>query len=172
MVSSLLAPYDATWPAEFEAEAARIERACEGLPIRLEHIGSTAVRGLSAKPIIDILAGVPPRAKRADYVTAIKGIGYEHLGSHGVPGRDYFRRGTPRSHHVHLVSWSSAVWKEHLAFRDWLREHPETREEYEVLKRELAQTFADDRTGYQEAKGAFIRSVVRGAGDAAATGGS
>jgi GrpB-like predicted nucleotidyltransferase (UPF0157 family) len=156
-----LAPYDEHWPAEFEAEAERIERVCAGLPLRLEHVGSTAVPGLSAKPIIDILAGVPPRARRRDYVVALTGIGYEHLGAHGIPGRDYFRRGIPRSHHVHLVSWSSTFWKEQLLFRDWLRAHPERRREYEVLKRELALTFAADRRGYGEAKGAFVRSVVR-----------
>jgi GrpB-like predicted nucleotidyltransferase (UPF0157 family) len=156
-----LAPYDPSWPAEFEAEAARIERACEDLEIRLEHIGSTAVPGLSAKPIIDILAGVPPRARRKQYVTAIKGIGYEHLGSYGIAGRNYFRRGSPRSHHVHLVSRSSAFYREHVAFRDWLRSYPDSRQEYEMLKRELARTFADDPRRYQDAKGTFIRSVVR-----------
>jgi GrpB-like predicted nucleotidyltransferase (UPF0157 family) len=156
-----IASYDSLWPAEFEAEASRIERACEGLEIRIEHIGSTAVPGLSAKPIIDILVGVPPRTRRGDYVSAIKGIGYEHLGSHGIAGRDYFRRGTPRSHHVHLVSWSSAFFREHLAFRDWLRTHPDAMQEYEVLKRELARTFADDARGYQDAKGTFIRRCVR-----------
>jgi len=156
-----LVPHDPLWAAEFEAEAARIERVCDDLEIRLEHVGSTAIPGVAAKPIIDILAGVPARAPRRDYVTAIKGIGYEHLGAHGVPGRDYFRRGSPRSHHVHLVSWSSAFWREQLAFRDWLRAHPETAAEYDALKRELARRHADDRKRYQEEKGPFIRSVVR-----------
>ncbi|HYD51945.1 MAG TPA: GrpB family protein [Gemmatimonadaceae bacterium] len=159
----LLVPSDPTWPAEFEAEAARIERACDDLEVRLEHIGSTAVPGLLAKPVIDILAGVPPRARRREYVVALRGIGYEHLGAHGIAGRDYLRRGSPRSHHVHLVSWSSAFWREHLAFRDWLRAHPETAAEYEILKRELARRAeleADPRL-YQEEKGPFVRSVVR-----------
>lgn len=156
-----LLAYDALWPREFEAEADRIARACDGLPIRLEHIGSTAVPGLSAKPVIDILAGVPPRAARAPYIAALTPLGYEHLGANGVPGRDYFRRGVPRSHHVHMVSWSSAVWHDHLLFRDSLRANPDVAREYAALKRELAAAFPDDSRRYSEGKGPFIKSVLR-----------
>jgi len=156
-----LAPYDSLWPLEFDAEADRIVRACDDLPIRLEHIGSTAVPGLSAKPIIDILAGVPPRAPRAPYIAALVSLGYEHLGAYGVPGRDYFRRGAPRTHHVHMFSWSSKAWHEQLLFRDYLRAHPDVAQEYATLKRDLAVTFADDRRRYVEEKGPFIKSVLR-----------
>jgi len=160
-----LVPYDVLWPREFEAEAARIEQACDELPIVLEHIGSTSVPGLSAKPIIDILAGVPANADRGPYIAALRQIGYEHRGTNGLPGREYFVRGTPRSHHVHLVSRSSALWRDHLRFRDWLRTHPETAREYEILKRQLAITFADDRRQYTDAKGPFIRAVLREAAE-------
>jgi GrpB-like predicted nucleotidyltransferase (UPF0157 family) len=156
-----IAQYDPLWPREFEAEADRIIRACDDLPILLEHIGSTAVPGLSAKPIVDILAGVPPREPRAPYIAALVSIGYEHLGAYGVPGRDYFRRGSPRTHHVHMFSWSSAAWKDHILFRDYLRAHPDVAQEYAVLKRELAATFADDRQRYTEEKSPFIKSVLR-----------
>src|SRR5262245_18064250 len=105
---------------EYAAEADRIERAVHELPVRLEHIGSTAVPGLSAKPIIDILAGVPPRTDRQPYVEALKQICFDHLGANGVPGRDFFRRGSPRSHHVHMITWNSPLWKEWLMFRDFL----------------------------------------------------
>jgi GrpB-like predicted nucleotidyltransferase (UPF0157 family) len=155
-----LVPYDPTWPLAFEAEAERIERACAGLVIRLEHVGSTSVPGLSAKPIIDILAGRPPQAKVAPYVAALKQAGYEHKGPYGIPGREYFRRGTPRSHHVHLVSWSSTLWHEHLLFRDHLRAHPDVARAYEALKRDLAGS-AMERSDYTDAKGPFIRSVLR-----------
>jgi GrpB-like predicted nucleotidyltransferase (UPF0157 family) len=169
-----IAPYDPQWPAEFTAEEARILDACRGLPIRLEHIGSTSVPGLDAKPVIDILAGCPPRASRAEYVAALRQIGYEHKGAFGIPGRNYFRRGSPRSHHVHMVSWSSAFWHRQLAFRDALRTDASLRREYAVLKRELARTFADDVERYASAKGPFIASVLRqiqqhaGVGDNAA----
>jgi GrpB-like predicted nucleotidyltransferase (UPF0157 family) len=162
-----LVPYDDLWPREFEAEADRLIRACDDLPMRVEHIGSTAVPGLFAKPIIDILVGVPPRDSRAPYIAALVAIGYEHLGAHGVPGRDYFRRGAPRSHHVHMVSWSSALWRDHLAFRDYLRAHPAVAQEYTVLKRELAAAFPDDARKYSEEKAPFINATLRAAESAA-----
>jgi GrpB-like predicted nucleotidyltransferase (UPF0157 family) len=156
-----IAPYDPQWPAEYAAEEARIVGACRGLPIRLEHVGSTAVPGLDAKPIIDILAGCPPRANRAHYVAALRQLGYEHKGAFGIPGRNYFRRGSPRSHQVHMVSWSSGFWRDQLAFRDALRADPGIRQEYATLKRDLARLNADDVERYASAKGPFIRSVVR-----------
>ena len=147
----------------FDAEAHRIEDACAGLQIRLEHIGSTSIPGMSAKPVIDILAGRPPKARPTAYIAALRQLGYEHKGGFGVPGREYFRRGSPRSHHVHLVSWSSSVWEEHLLFRDRLRADAALARDYEAVKRELAIAYADDRRGYTDAKGPFIRSVIRAA---------
>jgi GrpB-like predicted nucleotidyltransferase (UPF0157 family) len=161
MICSVIVPYDPLWPEEFRVEAQRIERACDDLEIRLEHIGSTSVPGLSAKPIIDIAAGVPSRADRTPFIQSLKELGYEHLGAYGIPGRDYFRRGSPRSHHVHMVSWSSAVWREHLLFRDALRGNATLRLEYEALKRQLALTHAGDRASYQAEKGPFIQAVLR-----------
>jgi GrpB-like predicted nucleotidyltransferase (UPF0157 family) len=158
----LLLPYDPLWPLEFDAEAARIRRACDALPLRLEHIGSTSIPGLSAKPIIDILAGCPPREPREPYIAAIRQLGYEHKGAYGIPGRDYFRRGSPRSHHVHLFSWSSDAWRDHVRFRDALRADPALMREYDTLKRELAAAFANDGRKYTDAKGPFIRAALRG----------
>ena len=145
----------------FEAEAERIEDACAGLAIRLEHIGSTSVPGLSAKPVIDILAGRPPRSPTEPYIAAIRQLGYEHKGAFGVPGREYFRRGSPRSHHVHLVSWSSAVWEEHLLFRELLRSNPAMARDYEAVKRDLAIAYANDRRAYTDGKGPFIKAAIR-----------
>jgi GrpB-like predicted nucleotidyltransferase (UPF0157 family) len=146
----------------FEAEAARIEQAFVGLPIRLEHVGSTAVPGLAAKPIIDILAGRPPKSAVAPYIAAFHQLGYEHRGTEGVPGREFFRRGAPRTEHVHLVSWSSPFWKDHLRFRDALRSNPELAREYETLKYDLAATLSpDERRRYADARGPFIKKVLR-----------
>ena len=156
-----LAPYDSDWPLEFAAEAERIERACDGLVIRLEHIGSTSVPGLAAKPVIDVLAGRPGNVSGERYVPAFRQLGYEHKGAYGIPGRNYFRRGSPRTHHVHLVSWSSDLWRDHLLFRDYLRANPTTAREYETIKRELAAVYVNDRERYTDAKGPFIRSIVR-----------
>ena len=160
-----IVPYDTTWPREFEAEAARIERACDGLPIRLEHIGSTSIPGLAAKPVIDILAGRPGNVPGERYVAAFKQIGYEHKGAYGIPGRNYFRKGTPRTHHVHLFSVSSEMWRDHLLFRDYLRAHPEIAREYETIKRELVTMYLHDKEQYTDAKGPFVRSIVRRALD-------
>ena len=156
-----LVPYDTTWPLEFDAEARRIERACDGLPLRLEHIGSTSIPGLAAKPVIDILAGRPGNVPGSTYVAAFKQLGYEHKGAYGIPGRNYFRRGTPRTHHVHMVSWSSELWRDHLLFRDYLRVHPDIAREYETIKRELAALYLQEKEQYTDAKGPFVRSNVR-----------
>jgi len=156
-----LVSYDSTWPLEFAAEAERIARVCAGLPLRLEHIGSTAIPGLAAKPVIDILAGRPGNVAGSTYVDAFRQIGYEHKGAYGIPGRNYFRRGMPRTHHVHMFSWSSDMWRDHLLFRDYLRLHPETAREYETIKRELAALYLQDKQNYTDAKGPFVRSIVR-----------
>jgi len=156
----------------FEAEAARIEQAFVGLPIRLEHVGSTAVPGLAAKPIIDILAGRPPKSAAAPYIAAFRQLGYEHLGTEGIPGREFFRRGVPRTEHLHLVTWSSAFWKDHLRFRDALRDDVALAREYETLKYDLAATLSpDERRLYADAKGPFIRKVLRGVREDWRTGG-
>ena len=161
MASVRLVAYDPLWPEEFRAEADRITRACDDLEIRLEHVGSTAIPGLSAKPIIDIAAGVPPRIDRVPYIQALKELGYTHKGAYGIRGRDYFTRGRPHSHHVHMLSWSSAVWRDTLRFRDHLRANAGAMLEYEILKRQLAITYADDRRRYQSEKGPFIQAVLR-----------
>ncbi len=158
-----LVPYDPQWPALFEAEAERIERAAAGLALRLEHIGSTAIPGLAAKPIIDILAGRPPKSALDPYVSLFRQLGYEHRGTNGIPGRHFFRRGEPRSHNVHLVSWSSAFWSDHLLFRDYLRANLAVAREYETLKYDLAVTLGDDRGRYTDARSPFIRKVLRDA---------
>lgn len=98
-----LASYDPAWPGLFAAEAARIAGTSAPLSIRLEHVGSTSVPGLAAKPILDILAGRPAGEPLAPYVAAVVRAGYEHRGEQGIPGREFFRRGTPRAYHVHLV---------------------------------------------------------------------
>jgi GrpB-like predicted nucleotidyltransferase (UPF0157 family) len=153
---------------EFAAEAGRIQHACAGLPLELEHIGSTSIPGLAAKPVIDILAGRPGNVPGRSYVAAFLQIGYEHKGAFGVPGRNYFRRGVPRTHHVHLVSRSSEMWRDHLLFRDYLRAHSDIAHEYETLKRELAGLYLHDKEKYTDAKGPFVRSIVRRAREEAA----
>lgn len=157
----IISPYDPLWPREFEAEADRIVRGCDDRPLLIEHIGSTAVPGLSARPVIDIGLAIPPRTRREPYITALRQLGYEHKRAHGIPGRDYFHRGIPRSHRVNLVSVTSPLWRDWIAFRDFLRGHPETAREYDALKRELSALFVDEPRKYADAKGPFVRAVLR-----------
>ncbi|HEU4629768.1 MAG TPA: GrpB family protein [Gemmatimonadaceae bacterium] len=159
-----LAPHDPAWATLFAAEAARIGSALgTELPLDLEHVGSTAVPGLVAKPILDLLGGYPPGAPVAPYVAALVRAGYVHRGEQGIPGREYFRRGEPRAYHLHLVVRDGPLWREHLAFRDALRADAALRDAYAALKLELARRHARDREAYTEGKGAFVREVVAGA---------
>lgn len=154
-------PYDPAWASLFVAEVARLRAALvPGLPLTLEHMGSTAVPGLAAKPILDLLGGYPPGAPVAPYVAALVGAGYLHRGEQGIPGREFFRRGEPRAYHLHLVAAGGTVWREQLAFRDALRREPALRDAYAALKLELARQFPRDRESYIDGKGAFVRQVV------------
>ena len=156
-----LVPYDPAWAALFAAEARRLHAALgPELPLALEHTGSTAVPGLAAKPILDLLGGYPPGTSVERYVAALLRAGYVHRGEQGIPGREFFRRGDPRAWHLHLVGHGSTVWREQLAFRDALRGDPALRDAYAALKLALARRFPRDRESYIDGKGAFVRGVV------------
>ena len=153
-------PYDARWPALYRDEETRLRRALGKLPLTLEHVGSTSVPGLAAKPIIDILAGRDAQVQPLTFVAPIESVGYEHRGENGLPGREFFRRGTPRSYHIHLVTIDSALWRHHIAFRDRMRADPDLAAEYAALKIALARRFPLDRQAYMDGKDSFIRSVI------------
>lgn len=163
--------YDPAWPALYEREAERLRRALSHVPFRVDHVGSTAVPGLAAKPIVDVLGGRPAGSDPRPYVDAIVALGWVHRGENGIPGRDYFRLGDPvRTHHLHLFVEGAPAWREHLAFRDTLRERPALAREYERLKRALAARHVGDRGAYTGAKAAFIAAVLRVAGTDAPAG--
>lgn len=160
-----IVPYDPRWPRLFEEERARIESAIGEWMVEVEHIGSTAVPGLAAKPVIDIMVGVRGFEEDAPAcVEALEGIGYECRREAGVPGRIFFRKFAEdvRTYHLHLVPAGGSFWREHLLFRDYLRSHPGAAREYERLKRDLAARFGHDRDAYTEAKTEFIRRIERG----------
>ena len=162
-----LAPYDARWAEAFEDEAGRIRDALGALPADVAHVGSTAVPGLPAKPILDLMVGIAPDRDVAPYVAPLEGIGYAYRGEHGLPGRHYFVRDDAsgrRTHHLHLVALGGPIWRAHLAFRDALRARPERRAAYEALKRDLAARHAGERLAYTEGKAAFIHETLRQAG--------
>lgn len=154
--------YDSAWPKLFIEECERLQQyfAREKLPISIEHTGSTAVPGLAAKPILDILAGYPEGAPVPPYIAALLASGYQHRGEQGIPGREFFRRGEPRSYHVHLTAVDSAFWRDHLTFRDELRGSDVLRDRYAALKRELAHRFPRDREAYIDGKESFVKEVL------------
>ena len=154
--------YDPAWPLLFSQEAERIRGFLGELPLALEHMGSTAVPGLAAKPILDILAGHPREADLSAYIAAIERAGYLYRGEQGIPGRHFFRRGDPRSYHLHLTVRHERFWRDHLSFRDALRDDPRLREEYAALKRGLAERYPMDRESYIEGKTWFVAHVVGG----------
>ena len=155
-----LAEYDARWPLLFAAEAQRLLAFSDGMPLRLEHIGSTSVPGMCAKPVLDILAGRPAGAPAGRYVAAIERAGYDHRGERGVAGREFFRRGEPRAYHVHLVEEGAVLWRGYIGFRDYLRAHPDAAARYADLKRRLAARFPRDREAYINGKSPFVEKIV------------
>jgi GrpB-like predicted nucleotidyltransferase (UPF0157 family) len=162
----ILVPYEEAWPSLFEEERARIEDAIGPWVEEIEHIGSTAVPGLAAKPVIDIMVGVRGLEDSSALIGRLEAIGYEYVPEfeQQMPFRRYFRklRGRRRTHQIHLVERSNAEWWDrHVLFRDHLRAHPEVAEGYARLKYEVSDRFREDRAAYTDAKTDFIAEVVR-----------
>jgi GrpB-like predicted nucleotidyltransferase (UPF0157 family) len=154
---------DAAWPRRFEEVAAQLHSVLPPAEAAIEHIGSTSVPGLAAKPIIDILLGVRALPVLEARIPALCALGYDYVSTHEdqLPMRRFLvRRSAPLCVHVHGVVQGSTFWNEHLAFRDALRRDAALAAAYEALKRRLAVAFREDREAYTDAKAAFIRSVI------------
>ena len=159
----LIADYDPQWPYLYAQEAEAIRRAVGKALVAVEHVGSTSVPGLAAKPVIDILAGVTSFAAGEHSVPALEAFGYECRGENGIPGRLFFRKGLVqyrRTHHLHLVQTNHEQWVGMLSFRDFLRTHPDEARCYEALKRNLAAQFRDNRKAYTEGKEEFVKAIL------------
>ena len=160
-----IVPYDLQWPSAFKAERDRIAAALSAIAVRIDHNGSTSVPGLAAKPIIDIQVSVRSLPIET-YAPALTQLGYVHVPHPDDSFCAFFHRPAawPHTHHVHVVQSGEDEERRTLAFRDYLREHPEVAREYERLKRELApQHSARDfssRQAYADAKTAFVRRVT------------
>jgi GrpB-like predicted nucleotidyltransferase (UPF0157 family) len=155
--------YDAMWPRQFEDEKRRILAAIGRYVAAVEHIGSTAVPGLAAKPIIDILVGLRSLTDATNCIIPLTGLGYEYVPEWEaeLPERRYFRRvePRPRTHHIHMVETTNEFWRRQLLFRDCLRARPEDARAYEALKRDLASRFEIGRD-YAAAKSVFISAIL------------
>lgn len=155
-----LVDYDPRWLELFAAEAERLHAIITPRSVTLEHTGSTAIPGLCAKPILDILAGYDDPARLPDCIAALVAAGYVHRGEQGIPGREFFRRGTPRAYHIHLARRGGTFWRDHLGFRDALRANPALRDAYARTKRDLAAKHPANREAYIEGKAPFVREVL------------
>jgi len=155
----IVVEYNEEWPAIYERERQLIASMLGETIIAIEHVGSTAVVGLSAKPIIDLMLVVERLEPGEVYARYLETLGYLFVADAGSSDRHFFKKGEPRSHHLHLVEEGSQEHRRLIAFRDYLRAHPETRQEYEALKKALALQFRFEREAYTKAKTEFVRSI-------------
>jgi GrpB-like predicted nucleotidyltransferase (UPF0157 family) len=157
-----LAPYDPSWPARFEDERAALQARIGGWVVGgIHHVGSTAVPGMEAKPVIDILAGVRDLDSSRACIDLLRSLSYMHA-PYRTHEMHWLCKPGPRhrTHHLHLVPVDSPRFRDELAFRDYLRAHGDAAEDYAALKRSLGQRFEYDREAYTAAKEDFVRATV------------
>jgi GrpB-like predicted nucleotidyltransferase (UPF0157 family) len=157
-----IVPYDPSWPAQFQEEMAILRRALgTWLVGAIEHIGSTAILGLAAKPVIDIMAGVQTLEDSRPAIAAATELGYCYT-PYQAAFEHWFCKPSPafRTHHLHLIPVGTPQWLRPIAFRDYLRAHANVLGEYEALKRRLALEHHLDREAYTQAKRPFIDRIT------------
>lgn len=164
MKNVVVVPHDPRWRHSFEAEAKDIAAALGENVAAIHHIGSTAIPGIHAKPVVDLLVEVRDLAGLDARSPAMESLGYEAMGEYGIPGRRYFRKSNregARTHHVHAFAAGSAEAVRHLAFRDYMIAHPVDAQAYSELKRKLAAEHPRDIEGYMDGKDGFIQEMDR-----------
>jgi len=136
----------------------------EVLPV-IEHVGSTAIPGLPAKPILDIAVFIQKRRQVWELASLLGLLGYEYMGEFGLVGRDFFVRGDPVTHHLHVVAADNTAgkshWRDWLCFRDFLLKRPDEARGYAVLKRRNARIHANDRSAYTRSKTACVAAILK-----------
>ncbi len=160
----VVVPYDNNWKLQFETIRAEIQDTLGELALSIEHVGSTSVVGLSAKPIIDIDVVIEDESKLQAVVERLAGIGYEHEGNLGIVGREafgYTGKEHLQNHHLYVCTQDSPELKRHLAFRDYLRSHEEAVKEYSRIKEEGAELYPKDIDGYISYKTGWIEKIYR-----------
>ena len=152
--------YQSTWIDEFQNYAEQLKPLLKGLVIRIEHVGSTSVVGLAAKPIIDIDIIISSRVVLERVLQKLSTAGYRHIGNDGISGREAFAWPSEKRHHLYVCAVNAGNLHNHLIFRDYLREHSEVAATYGQLKKRLAQKYRQDAESYCEAKTEFIQKTV------------
>lgn len=161
----IVEPYNPKWKEDFEAIKSEVAQALGEIALSIEHVGSTAVEGLSAKPIIDIDV-VVKEEDIAEAIEKLSKIGYQHEGNLGISGREAFcydeeKKKHLRVHHLYVCPKDSRELKRHIAFRDYLRTHKAEREEYSRIKAEAALLFPHDIEGYIAHKESVIEKIYK-----------
>ena len=160
----IVQPYNKEWKSDFEAIRSELDFALRDLAVRIEHVGSTSVEGLSAKPVIDIDVVIRDRSVLPEVVIALQKAGYNHEGNLGIPGREAFKyegKEHLRKHHLYVCAQDSEELRRHIAFRDYLRNHPEAVAEYSRVKEEGARLYPWDIDKYIEHKSPFIEKIYK-----------
>lgn len=157
----ILTPHDPAWREQYKQEAARLTAVFQPILVAMHHIGSTAVPGIKAKPIIDIMIVVREITAVTNLIQPMASLGYVSKGENGIPGRHYFRWGSNENHthHVHVYPVNHLAIARHLNFRDYLRHHPADAVAYSQLKERLAQQHFSDPAAYTESKTVFIQTI-------------
>jgi GrpB-like predicted nucleotidyltransferase (UPF0157 family) len=156
--------YNPDWLVEYEQEKMKISAALKDVNKGIEHIGSTSIVGLAAKPVIDIMVGVLDLAElKQIHVEELGRLGYEYVEHSHFPERRFFRRGVRRAgtHHLHVYTHNGEHWKANLLFRNYIMSHPEAHKAYSELKKSLELQYQYDRAAYTKAKQPFIQELLR-----------
>lgn len=160
-----LVPWTEEWEREFISEKQEIEKKIGHIIFGIHHIGSTAIKNISAKPIIDIALVIDDENRTTKCIQALEELGYVHKGNTTLSERYYLTKGSPRTHQIHLYNnKGNRYLKEQLAFRDYLRENDNDRIRYEQLKTRLASIYSNDRIAYAEAKSDFVKEILQKVG--------
>jgi GrpB-like predicted nucleotidyltransferase (UPF0157 family) len=160
-------PHNQDWAAEYQTIAAQLKPIFGKQLLLIEHIGSTSIPGIKAKPIIDVLIAVTDIGRVTEIVPAMETLGYDFRGERGIPGRQYFRMEPDSSSgiHIHVYQQGHEAITEKLDFRDYMRTHPDRAQAYSQLKEKLAEKFRQDRVTYTESKADFIVETIGLAAD-------
>ena len=160
----IVADYDDAWPRFFDEIARPVREAFAGLAAGVEHVGSTSVPGLAAKPVIDIDVVVRSLEDVPTAIERLRALGYVYQGDKGITGRDAFMwPPSARPHHLYVVVAGNQPHTDHIQFRDYLRRHSDVAGEYATLKKALAESHRDDPLAYTDAKSEFVAGVLRAA---------
>lgn len=152
-------PHDPEWKGLFEKEKQLLQAAIGNNVLDIQHVGSTSIPGIIAKPILDIGIAVANFETAFICIEPIEKLGYAYRGENGILRRHFFVKGNPRTHHIHMLEIMSQDWQRLILFRDYLVQHPEMAQQYVQIKLKLFKQFKGDRNAYQDGKRNLIEQV-------------